>query len=222
MSIVCTERSSQSNEEQEREYRATHDEYATRAGKRWGPRSVCDRGGRGRAMALEKRSFFNIEKSPIKVQGYASHHDMGDGPSAEGDYSKGTPVGGSWRRRRLREICGQNGMVIRLGVTLLNLSIRVPLQSLFATASPRGTPFWSSPYPMGDTRARDRVRGQFAACGMTPVPTEYIRTRDRVRGQFAACGMMPVPMTDASDGIPSVIQLTKILKNFHYPLDKHR
>ena len=41
LSIVCAERWSQSNEEQERGYRATHDEYATRVGKRWDPTSAA-------------------------------------------------------------------------------------------------------------------------------------------------------------------------------------
>ena len=39
LSIVCVERWSQSNEEQEQAYRATRDEYATRVGKRWSTRS---------------------------------------------------------------------------------------------------------------------------------------------------------------------------------------
>ena len=60
--------------------------------------------------------------------------------------------------------------------------------------------------PTEQARARDRVRGQ----SRTPVPTEHIRMRAKIRGLFAACGMMPVPTADASDGIPSVIQLMKI------------
>lgn len=60
---------------------------------------------------------------------------------------KSRPPGGRWRRSRQKGICGLNGAVIRLGKTLLNLSIRIPLQSPAAPASPRGTPLWRVPSP---------------------------------------------------------------------------
>ena len=67
LSIVCTERSSQSNEEQEREYRATHDEYATRVGKRKGPRSVALRGGRGGLTKQVSQSVMRFYRSLLYI-----------------------------------------------------------------------------------------------------------------------------------------------------------